>query len=697
MSSQGNDLPPLHRATQDITVPKTPSSGDSSSPPTDSSSLKSYASSFAHLLHDNRADWRLFKKKSKPSQHLKKRPSVVKQPPLPRRSASFYQPKVVEDTATMLPPTVNVSSRPPPPASMAATPDPFSLVRPPMRKLRSSQSQSDSTSSMVAPPPSHSAKRAGLLRSHQSQDNSSFSPAPGREHSKPPSGSHSRSRESSRNRQLVTTQHQRLQISDTPNPPNRARWPPETPAEGEPRTPYDTTERHGDQYFRTFGADTIYQKRPSQTVSPPPQREPPKHVRLAETPVSAPPTQRLPAVPGTKNRKRSSIYNVFHTSVLTDSAFGAPKSDAANSPPPALRTPDIKFSPQPLARSRRKSNSNESLPLYFAQSRHGKTSSEITPSSAAVSPMATTWEDVTAESQPAGHVKDISEPTSPFSRPKLTVRPRPKRMTEEMETAQTGRQLPAEATLPVVPSGAATGPQPKYRSSDGKEYYKTSLTGPDALNFLPSEMKRVDTSPLKKKTSGFKGFFFDMRSIPSKQGSGDSESDEAVATKRRSPIIPKSSLQLLLPKLSLPKLKRKASRPNLEEPKTARDPLEVTGFLQTPFSQRYGDARRAKMSQIRSYVEETLKEEDDDSTLQPFELDVPEHLPSSPLCPLSSKHKSGGKAICPIHRRKKTKVAPSAGPIAKASHKQAPRIVFESELPVDRRSPGELEELRRRG
>jgi hypothetical protein len=35
-----------------------------------------------------------------------------------------------------------------------------------------------------------------------------------------------------------------------------------------------------------------------------------------------------------------------------------------------------------------------------------------------------------------------------------------------------------------------------------------------------------------------------------------------------------------------------------------------------------------------------------------FELDVPEHLPSSPLCPMNPKHQSGGAGICVYHERK---------------------------------------------
>lgn len=31
-----------------------------------------------------------------------------------------------------------------------------------------------------------------------------------------------------------------------------------------------------------------------------------------------------------------------------------------------------------------------------------------------------------------------------------------------------------------------------------------------------------------------------------------------------------------------------------------------------------------------------------------FSFDIPEHLPSSPLCPANSKHKSKGRGICVV-------------------------------------------------
>jgi hypothetical protein len=227
-----------------------------------------------------------------------------------------------------------------------------------------------------------------------------------------------------------------------------------------------------------------------------------------------------------------------------------------------------------------------------------------------------------------------------------------------------------------VDSEAASGAQPKYKSASGEEFYKVHLTGPNALNFMPSEMKRVNTPPEVEKPKGFKGFFFDMRSMPTESTEADSESPEARAMKRRSPIFQHRSLQSLVPKFPLPKLRRKSSPP-VEEPKETDDPLAVTSFQQTPFSQRYGDARRAKMSQIRSHIAETLREDDDDQTAFPFAFNVPDHLPNSPLCPLSPKHKSGGKAICPIHGRKRATIGPVQARTVKVA-KQEPRIVFES-------------------
>lgn len=36
-----------------------------------------------------------------------------------------------------------------------------------------------------------------------------------------------------------------------------------------------------------------------------------------------------------------------------------------------------------------------------------------------------------------------------------------------------------------------------------------------------------------------------------------------------------------------------------------------------------------------------------------FRFDLPEHLPSSPMCPANKRHKSGGTGVCVYHGRAK--------------------------------------------
>ncbi|KAI1103134.1 hypothetical protein F4804DRAFT_333633 [Jackrogersella minutella] len=40
-------------------------------------------------------------------------------------------------------------------------------------------------------------------------------------------------------------------------------------------------------------------------------------------------------------------------------------------------------------------------------------------------------------------------------------------------------------------------------------------------------------------------------------------------------------------------------------------------------------------------------------TPNPFEFDLPEHLPNSPMCPANKRHKSGGTGVCVYHGRRK--------------------------------------------
>ena len=102
------------------------------------------------------------------------------------------------------------------------------------------------------------------------------------------------------------------------------------------------------------------------------------------------------------------------------------------------------------------------------------------------------------------------------------------------------------------------------------------------------------------------------------------------------------------------------------------------------------------MNRIRSLVDEALRESEDEEGMQLFELDVPDHLPSSPLCPLNPNHKSGGKAICPMHGRKRTVAITSVEKTGQKQGKQAPRIVYESGPQGDKKSRADSKDVGRK-
>ncbi|KAI8959016.1 hypothetical protein F5Y11DRAFT_350951 [Daldinia sp. FL1419] len=48
-----------------------------------------------------------------------------------------------------------------------------------------------------------------------------------------------------------------------------------------------------------------------------------------------------------------------------------------------------------------------------------------------------------------------------------------------------------------------------------------------------------------------------------------------------------------------------------------------------------------------------------ENTTAPFEFDMPEHLPNSPMCPANKRHSSGGTGVCVYHgRRKRSRALP---------------------------------------
>lgn len=140
-------------------------------------------------------------------------------------------------------------------------------------------------------------------------------------------------------------------------------------------------------------------------------------------------------------------------------------------------------------------------------------------------------------------------------------------------------------------------PDAVYRGPDGREYLKVELSAPHAPTFLPSEAMKISTpplSPLRNKAGKMRGFFFDLDAV--KGGEGVPHRGAGGAPIKTAPVD----------------------------------------------AYRYGET---DINWFRVSVGfETVVDE--------FQLDVPDHLPNSPLCPRHPKNKSGGTGICVYHGRR---------------------------------------------
>ena len=135
-------------------------------------------------------------------------------------------------------------------------------------------------------------------------------------------------------------------------------------------------------------------------------------------------------------------------------------------------------------------------------------------------------------------------------------------------------------------------PEAMYRGSDANTYFRTEIADPEGLTFLPSEARRLDTPPL---SHGHRGSYFHYSKL------------------------------------------REETNNSLEH---------GAGSSFTPG----GSFRKRKSSDLDWYKLKEAADEARDEQAR-IELDVPEHLPNSPLCPRNPKHKSGGKGVCVYHGR----------------------------------------------
>ncbi|KAL8686718.1 MAG: hypothetical protein Q9218_006912 [Villophora microphyllina] len=159
-----------------------------------------------------------------------------------------------------------------------------------------------------------------------------------------------------------------------------------------------------------------------------------------------------------------------------------------------------------------------------------------------------------------------------------------------------------------------------YTASDSQQYFRVDLTDPNGPAYLPSEARRINTPPLPEKGSKLRGFFFDYNApstAPEQQIEGN----------------PWSSISLNNAPLPHRQL-------NYNRPTTPRSP---------------GARLQRNDEDIDWFRVKVAIDEQVDDEREKFELNVPEHLPSSPLCPRNPKHKSGGKGVCVYHGRNKTR------------------------------------------
>ncbi|KAI4101492.1 MAG: hypothetical protein L6R37_004901 [Teloschistes peruensis] len=174
-----------------------------------------------------------------------------------------------------------------------------------------------------------------------------------------------------------------------------------------------------------------------------------------------------------------------------------------------------------------------------------------------------------------------------------------------------------------------------YTASDAQQYFRVDLTDPNGPAYLPSEARRINTPPLPGKNSKLRGFFFDYNAPPEQQQQ-QQQQHQAEGTCFN---IPKPTTTTTAP---LPRRQLHYARPTTPRSPSARPQPHRSG----------NDDEDIEWFRVKVAIDE--QQADEGARERAFELNVPEHLPSSPLCPRNPKHRSGGKGMCVYHGRNKT-------------------------------------------
>lgn len=187
---------------------------------------------------------------------------------------------------------------------------------------------------------------------------------------------------------------------------------------------------------------------------------------------------------------------------------------------------------------------------------------------------------------------------------------------------------------------------------------ESKMLGTEALSFLRTEMIRVNTPPLRDLDIDGKkrGFFFDISKPPAEV----TEGERLLRAKRRKESV---NINVLTgPPTTSPK-DEVVGKPGLLQRRTnssqttskAASSVVSSGQTSTNRSPETPDYLRQRLA--------TLVDTPEVASDETLVMDVPEHLPNSPLCPLHPKYtdRGGGRALCPMHGKGKRMLARQTG------------------------------------
>jgi hypothetical protein len=128
-----------------------------------------------------------------------------------------------------------------------------------------------------------------------------------------------------------------------------------------------------------------------------------------------------------------------------------------------------------------------------------------------------------------------------------------------------------------------------------------------------------------------RGFFFDLKSV--QEGTGSSSDNGFRSDQSQHSGESGSNSNKRGPK-------RKSRHHNSQTSTRASSPVPTEWWEADTLHQNTGNKSTERAWPPR--------------VLSGFKLDIPEHLPNSPLCPRNLLHKSGGSGICVYHGRKRS-------------------------------------------